>query len=458
MLKAAAIDVGSSATRLSRLTLSDAGVVMQTDLQRFDMRLGADVFDTGRISEVRQKALVQLFEGLGYTLRKAGITQYRAVATSAMRDAHNGVEVCRAISEASGLKLDIISGAQEGALSRRALVRALGTVSDDALLVDLGGGSLEIERIDGSVSQSVPMGTVRLLSLFAPLRAPLPPDVLAQVRRGVMARLCEVAGSRPVSARLAIGTGGNLEALAKVLGRHNGLVAQFDTAALGELASRIAPMALSERVSTFHIRPDRADLLLPAVLVLEALAQIYGVGRFVVPRTGLRDALLLDLVAQQTPELSEDLGPWAQMSVALFDLLYPLHGLWAPARSVVVQVVKAAQALQSASDQAALRPQTFAHLSPDAQALAVLALAHVQRAPAAQAPAAVARAGAIVAGIVGLGQALSAEPVSVGAQPLVSRLRLDVVGQPARLFVGQSLEIDITRPLSQALGRDLVLA
>lgn len=458
MLKAAAIDVGSSATRLSRLTLSDAGVVVQTDLQRFDMRLGADVFGTGSVSPARQTALVRLFEGLGYTLRKAGITHYRAVATSAMRDALNGVEVCQAVSKASGLNLEIISGTQEGALSRRALVRSLGTVSDEALLVDLGGGSLEIERIDGSVSQSVPMGTVRLLSLFAPLRGPLLPAGLKQVRAAVLARLQDVAGAQPAAAALAIGTGGNLEALAKVLGRTNGLVARFDSAALGDLAERIAPMPMSERVSAFHIRPDRADLFLPAVLVLDALSHIYGVERFVVPRTGLRDALLLDAIQAQTPKLTTDLTPACSVSLALFDLLYPLHGLWAPARSVVFTVAQAFAAWTHKAQHAAPDEQTFSTLGNDVQALCQTALAHLQHLPPPEQPGPIARAGAIVAGVVGLGQALSEGLAPQAAQSLIGRLRLDVVGEPACLFVGQAIRAELTRPLARALGRELVLA
>lgn len=458
VLRAAAIDVGSSATRLSRLTLSDAGIVLQTDLQRFDMRLGADVFGTGSVSQAKQTALVRLFEGLGYTLRKAGFTQYRAVATSAMRDAANGPQLCRLLAEASGLELEIISGAEEGALSRRALVRALGSVHDDALMVDLGGGSLEIERVDGGVSQSVPMGTVRLLSLFAPLRAPLAPQALSDVRADVLARLRDVSGNAPGHAALAIGTGGNLEALAKVLGRTNGLVARFDSAALGDLAERIAPMSLSERVSAFHIRPDRADLFLPAVLVLDALAQTYEIERFVVPRTGLRDALLHDLIEAQTPQTATDVAPSAALSLALFDLLYPLHGLWGPARRVVVGVMQAFEAWSASSGSTAPEAPAFAGFEHDALALCHSAMAHLQHLPPAPMPAALARAGAIVAGIVGLAQSLAQGQSPEGIERVMGDLRLDIVGEPACLFLGQTPTAELSRALARALGRALVLA
>lgn len=460
MLKAAAIDVGSSATRLSRLTLSDAGLVTQTDLQRFDMRLGADVFGTGEVSGARQTALVQLFEGLGHTLRKAGITHYRAVATSAMRDAHNGAAVCAAIGAASGLNLEIITGQQEGALSRRALVRALGSVGEEALLVDLGGGSLEIECVDGSVSQSVPMGTVRLLSLFAALRQALDKRGLVQVQQDILRRLQGVTGAKPKGAALAIGTGGNLEALAKVLGRTNGLVAQFDSAALGELAAKVAPMSMSQRVSAFHIRSDRADLFLPAILVLDALAQIYGVRRFVVPRTGLRDALLHDAVQAQIPPIL--LAPWgsAKLSLALFDLLYPLHGLWPPARAIVCAVTRALAARNAAAAPQAPTPLRDFVTDPSQAQLALYetALAHGQSLPPPSQPHAVGRAAGIVAGIAQLSLALGQGAELDAIEAMIARLRLDVVGEPCCLFVGPAVMAHAARPLARALGRPLVLA
>ena len=152
-MRVAAIDVGSNAIRLMMRQISSTGVATGAGYRRYALRLGTDVFRTGAVTRERAKELVTIFEDIAQRLDQRGVDKYRAVATSAMRDADNGSTLARRIKRQTGIDLEIIDGEQELRLARRVLIRSLGTLPPDALLIDLGGGSLEIERADRSVGQ-----------------------------------------------------------------------------------------------------------------------------------------------------------------------------------------------------------------------------------------------------------------------------------------------------------------
>jgi hypothetical protein len=451
VLKAAAIDVGSSATRLSLLAVRPSGAVVHSELRRFEMRLGTDVFAHGRVLPPQQAALVVLFEQIAKMLQDAGVRRYRAVATSAMRDAANGPEVAAAIRAASGLHLDIISGQQEGALAHRALVRALGSVDPTALLVDLGGGSLEIERHGQGPGLSLPMGTVRLLTLFPELGDTLSPEGLVRLTAALSHRLRQAIGT-PTPAVDAIGTGGNLEALAKVLGQAQGPVAAFDAAALPHLAATLAPIPVPDRARHYPIRADRADLFLPAVLTLQVLAEAFGVRRFVVPRTGLREALLLDLLPHGL--MSGHCGDpgVSHLALALFELLFPLHGLWPPARRGLCAVAH----MQT---QQASRPLNR-RLTAEERAACTLSAALLRGEALSVRPsmsAGPAHAARVWAGLVQLATAAAAGLDLTQVQHLTARMRLDLVTHPAVLYLGRPVLPQATQIMHSTWARALTV-
>ena len=329
-----AIDLGSSAVRLTLARVEGGGALRPIFQHRVPVRLGSAVFagaGHGEIGEDVQRELVGALQLLRDFCARHHAGRVRAVATSAMREAANAPAICRRVAEEVGLTLEILDGAQEGALARQALSAALArqncpVPAEARLYVDLGGGSLEVEDGAGRLRTSLPLGTVRLLARLPALRGPVRAGIdgiaavqggaapfagtgaatgpqLARLRAEVDAVVVEsfapyaaVLRAPPAQGWTLIGTGGNLEAMANLLplaGHATGRQVQLE--GLWPLAQKIAPLTLAQRSERYGLRPDRADLLLPALMVTDALVRTTHARGLWVPGSGLRDGLLAAL-------------------------------------------------------------------------------------------------------------------------------------------------------------------
>ncbi len=335
----AAVDVGSNAVRLFMVRVSPLGALVNAKFRRYALRLGTDVFAHGEVGKVSTQKLVRVFKDIAARMRRRGVESYRAVATSALRDAKNRRAIVRRIRKVSGLRLEVVSGLEEARLSRDALAAALGSVPPATLLVDLGGGSLEIQRAASPLGRSLPFGTVRLMQTYPALQTPLDRHGIETVARFITADLARRLVGR-AGAPLAVGTGGNFDALARLVPAKTGCFQGIDVKRLKSFAVVLGRLTPAERAHRFGLRPDRADVILPAALVITALVRIFAIKRFVVPGTGLREAVVHEL-AERTPAarrahaLAQARGGnprLAQLAEQLFLLLTPLHHLWPPAR------------------------------------------------------------------------------------------------------------------------------
>lgn len=342
-MRIAAVDVGSNAIRLATRRLSSTGVTQGSTFRRYGLRLGADVFSQGAISGHKEADLLRLFHDIAARLDRGRVDRYRAVATSAMRDARNGEQVVRRIERETGIAVEIIDGEQELALARTILLRSLGSVPADALLVDLGGGSLELDRADRRSGLSMPLGTVRLVESYPEFRSPLPPEAVARLRARIREELRQHLRRQP-AAPLAIGTGGNLAAMARLIPVRGCPLPAIEVRRLPDLVLELAELSPSQRARRYGLRRDRADLILPAALVVLAAVDVFRLNAFVVPGTGLRESILHSLVVSPTvdrearqvlvrfgqdPSQADRVMRGAEQ---LFELLAPLHGLWPAAR------------------------------------------------------------------------------------------------------------------------------
>ena len=225
------------------------------------MRLGENVFLRHRFSEDIFKKGAKAFQHFKEVMEEFGVTKYRAVATSASREAQNRKQFTREIRKKSGIALEVISSNEESRLGREAAFAALGPESPPRCVIDLGGGSLEISILrDHKVESSVqiPAGTVRLMSTLN-IPGTIKPAQADQVRKYVRALLESRLPSRPnLGESCAVALGGNAETLAAIApGPRQHGVMTLELSLLRERLSGILERDVRERMKILR-RPPRS--------------------------------------------------------------------------------------------------------------------------------------------------------------------------------------------------------
>jgi exopolyphosphatase / guanosine-5'-triphosphate,3'-diphosphate pyrophosphatase len=353
-LGVAAIDVGSNAIRFVAAEFSDRTAYRVLAEERVPVRLGHDVFLTGRLAEEAQDAAVAAMQSFRARIEATGVGHYRAVATSAVREAANGEHFVERVRDEAGIDLEMITGAEEARLVHVAVRSRIPFQDRRWLLVDLGGGSVEVSLVDEHGihwSESHTMGSVRLLEELSVAGAE--PGRFRELLEEYTATLKIPYAAGQWRLQGLIATGGNIEALAKLGGctpDRTG-VSTLPVATLRSLIETLAQLSYRQRVDDLRLRADRADVILPAAMVYERVSTLAQVDSILVPHMGVKEGVLLDLVADLTSHrrhaerLEEQayagalvLGrrymfdeahgvQVAGLAVELFDQLPDLHGL-----------------------------------------------------------------------------------------------------------------------------------
>lgn len=292
----AAIDVGSNAARLLikhvECEPGDERHVSKLMFLRVPLRLGMDVFGNGEISEERAKEFVAMMKAYRQLMKVYHVDRYRACATSAMRDAKNGDDVLRRIERKAHVKLDIITGDEESRIIYDNHLCWTLTNPNHAqtrcfLYVDVGGGSTEINFIKDGERQyghSFNVGTIRLLKGKAKAR-----DIEAM--RAEVARLAE--GQPPCD---IIGSGGNINKLFRLASKKRKLD-YLPVVTLRELHATLSAMTVEQRMEAYSLKPDRADVIVPAAEIFLAVADGLRAKRILVPGMGLADGIINEMIA-----------------------------------------------------------------------------------------------------------------------------------------------------------------
>lgn len=296
----AAIDIGSNAIRMIIVEVNSRGFT-PIKKYRFPIRLGADVFKSGKISAKNLKESARTFEKFSQVTKKFGITRVRAVGTSALREAANGAAFVELVRRKSGIKVELIDGKVEAQWVHRAVRQEVRLEQHRAVLIDIGGGSVEVTfsnqgRIEAT--QSFPFGTVRTLEMLK--RRHLEEAQINLVIGDFIRPLSQYVHANMPAHRLdfAVGTGGNLETLGKLkpilLGRSS--KTEMTDLELENIIQKLRRMSVKERITKLEMRPDRADVIVPAALVVQAILRQASVHRLLMPAVGLKDGILLSLV------------------------------------------------------------------------------------------------------------------------------------------------------------------
>jgi exopolyphosphatase/guanosine-5'-triphosphate,3'-diphosphate pyrophosphatase len=361
----AAIDVGSNAIRLAIGKVDENSQLEPLESLRIPVRLGKDTFQNGVgiISEANMQETVNAFTTFQKVIHDYGVSQYRAVSTSAMREAANQEILVDRILQATGIPVEVISGEEEARLIHLAVSKAIDLQKYIALLVDIGGGSMETTlSVNGNIifAESFKIGAVRLLNQ---LSQPDKPNVSFEelVREFIESprrRIQKILQDQPVN--LLVSTGGNVETLGELahklyLRKTNQVLSLKD---LQMLIERLDSTSFEDRIHQLGLRPDRADVILPAAILLKAVAEETHQDEVVIPHVSLKDGVLWDLAEEILPgtHLSRHDQVWvsiqrlgskygmdeshsrhvAELAASIFDQTRQLHVL-APEQRLVLE-------------------------------------------------------------------------------------------------------------------------
>lgn len=288
----AAIDVGSNAARLliKQVNVDDNGQAEAVKLLflRIPLRLGMDVFANGCISEEREREFIATMKAYRQLMKVYSVNSYRACATSAMRDAKNGKAIIKKIKDKAHIKLDIITGSEE---SKIIYDNHLSNISSEGcfLYVDVGGGSTELSFIcDGEriYSHSFNVGTIRLLKNKVKRE-----DIIkmkTEINRITL-------GREDIK---IIGSGGNINKLFRLASKKKSLDF-LPVDILQEEYDELSRMSVEERMAKYGLKPDRADVIVPAAEIFLHIAAGSHAKEILVPNLGLADGIINELIRKK---------------------------------------------------------------------------------------------------------------------------------------------------------------
>ncbi len=299
----AAIDIGSNAARLLIKSIdreaNDKNKFKKLLLLRVPLRLGFDIFKNGALSDKKAEKLRRLMKAYRQMMKLYDVADYRACATSAMRDATNGPDIIRRVFKEAGINIEIINGKEEARIVYSNHIECMADRKGAYVYVDVGGGSTEVNFLtDGCLqsSSSYNIGTVRYLT--------------GQVRDDEWLRLEEdmqhiVQGLDHIN---IIGSGGNINKLYRMAEVKDKEQQRLPISSLRQVYEQLKPLSVEERIEQFALKEDRADVIIPAAEIFLRIASIVRAEYVHVPVIGLADGIIDDLYAQRETRIPQKLG------------------------------------------------------------------------------------------------------------------------------------------------------
>lgn len=295
--KYAAIDIGSNAVRLLIASIleqdNETVKFKKTSLVRVPIRLGADVFVNGRISEENIKRMVDTMTAFKLLMKSHKVEKYKACATSAMREAENGQDVAALISKHAGIDIDIIDGEVEAAIIAATDLHSYIKEDRTYLYVDVGGGSTEFTVIhhgNTMASKSFKIGTVRLLNDI------VKKESWVELEKWIKANTTEYDRIE------VIGSGGNINKIFKISGKAMGKPLTYFY--LTTYYNKLQTYSYEERITELELNQDRADVIIPATRIYLSAMKWSGAKDIYVPKIGLSDGIIKSIYYETVPSVS----------------------------------------------------------------------------------------------------------------------------------------------------------
>lgn len=284
-MRLAAIDIGSNAARLliSDVVNGPQGnpEFIKAALVRAPLRLGFEVFDKGEIPPPKVEKIIKTLKSYKLLLDVYEVKHVKACATSAMRDATNGAEIIKKVKAETGIEIKIVSGQEEASLIYENHIADTMTKDESYLYIDVGGGSTELTFFSDSklvFKESFNIGTIRLLK--------------NQVNESLWDEMKEFIKQKTKGYHhvTAIGSGGNINKIFSLSKRKEGKPLSLDL--LRDYFKEFSNLSVSQRMTLYHLREDRADVIVPALLIYINVMRWADAEEIYVPKIGLADGLI----------------------------------------------------------------------------------------------------------------------------------------------------------------------
>lgn len=284
-MRLAAIDIGSNAARLlikDITTYVDGSLdFTKVNLVRVPLRLGFDVFDTGIISDLKIHQLIETLQAFRHLLNVYEVQALKICATSAMRDAGNSPGIVQQVMKETGMKINVISGSEEAQVLYENHLSDNQDIKINYLYIDVGGGSTELTLYTKEkeiLKRSFNIGTIRLL------KDKIVDDEWDEMKTYIKTVL------KPYLPALAIGSGGNINRIFALTKKKPGKSIAAEL--LKEYYREMNALTLTERMHIYGFRQDRADVIVPALLIYNNILRWSGIEEIFVPQIGLADGLI----------------------------------------------------------------------------------------------------------------------------------------------------------------------
>lgn len=286
-MKYGAIDIGTNAARLLIGEVKKENgysYVKKISYTRIPLRLGEEVFENGIISPSKTEKFVKTIESFRLISEIYEVKHLRACATSAMREATNGLEVRDLIQEKTGVKIEIITGDEEAKLIFGTFMLLDFEKSKPFIVVDVGGGSTEIsvfEKGERIASKSFEIGTIRLL------KKKVKSNIWKHIHEWIVQY---VDLSNP---HIIFATGGNINRVLKIIGGNN--LSPIPLKKIEKLRTNLNELSVDDRIAKFQLKADRADVIVPAMDIYIYILKELGADSVIIPKVGLSDGMIYDL-------------------------------------------------------------------------------------------------------------------------------------------------------------------
>lgn len=287
----AAIDIGSNAARLLitdvKQDASGNTVFNKLNLFRIPLRLGFDVFERKNISPEKMTMFIETMQGFKHMMNAYKVEAVKACATSAMRDAANSREIIDKVKASTGIIIEIISGDTEANMIYENHVAENMDKDHSYMYIDVGGGSTEISFFSNTIlvfKKSFNIGTIRILKNM------VTEEEWEELKNTIKA---VTKGHKEV---VAIGSGGNINKVFSLSKKKDGRPLPLEL--LRNFHSELSAFPLAERTVKFNLREDRADVIVPALLIYINVMRWASAEEIYVPKIGLADGLIQHLWAE----------------------------------------------------------------------------------------------------------------------------------------------------------------